>query len=206
MSLFLNHCSRFASTSRAPILRLSTIATPILSSTRALSTSSPAFTDSTPTPAKPKPNPPLLGRYTKTPYELFRINASKKVILRDFVDQQKKGRSSYDLHVQPDGLVHPRPGDTFDGPNGASVRPNGAMMQEVVRNFRGKNTTIYRILPDRELPDDLILLHEHTDHHSIQCRVPMTLKELNKKVTEFCIANGEEMTKEDFVKRYPFTV
>lgn len=114
-----------------------------------------------------KPNPPLLGRYTTIPYELFRINASKKVILRNFEDQKKLGRSSYDLVVQEDGLVHPRPGDTFDGtsrscmcmfeqglrgrmdvgPNGASVRPDGAMMQEVVRNFRGKNTTIYRILP-----------------------------------------------------------
>jgi hypothetical protein len=153
-----------------------------------------------------KPNPPLLGRYTTIPHELFRINASKKVILRNYEDQKKLGRSSYDLVVQPDGLVHPRPGDTFDGPNGASVRPNGAMMQEVVRNFRGKNTTIYRILPGRELPEDLILLHEHSDHYSIQCRVPMKLSQLNKKVTEFCQENGEEMTKQEFVDRYPFTV
>lgn len=38
------------------------------------------------------------------------------------------------------------------GPNGASVRPDGAMLQEVVRNFRGKNTTIYRILPGTHHP------------------------------------------------------
>lgn len=57
-----------------------------------------------------------------------------------------------------------------------------------------------------ELPEDLILLHEHSDHHSIQCRVPMTLAQLNKKVTQFCQEHGEEMTKEEFVERYPFTV
>ncbi|KAK7460966.1 hypothetical protein VKT23_008894 [Stygiomarasmius scandens] len=153
-----------------------------------------------------KPNPPLLGRYTTIPYELFRINASEKVILRDYEDQMKKGRASYDLVTQPDGLVHPKPGDTFEGPNGASVRPNGATMQEVVRNFRGRNTTIYRILPGRKLPDDLILLHEHSDHHSIQCRVPMKLSQLNKKITEFCQQNSEKMTKQEFIERYPFTV
>lgn len=34
----------------------------------------------------------------------------------------------------------------------------------------------------------------------------MKLSQLNKKVTEFCQENGEEMTKQEFVDRYPFTV
>ncbi|KAI8817765.1 uncharacterized protein EV422DRAFT_539870 [Fimicolochytrium jonesii] len=68
-------------------------------------------------------------------------------------------------------LVH----SDIAGPNGASVRPNGAFLQEVVRGFRGKNTTIWRIPAGTDLPPDLVLLHEHTDHHSIQCMRPMTL-------------------------------
>ncbi|KAF9017857.1 hypothetical protein BDZ89DRAFT_1074494 [Hymenopellis radicata] len=153
-----------------------------------------------------KPKPPLLGRYTTVPYELFSINATKKVILRDFAEQKAKGRSSYDLHIHEDGLVHPAKGDFWIGPNGASVHPDGPMLQEVVRNFRGKGTTVYRILPGKKLPDDLVLLHEHSDLHSIQCNTPMTLAQLNKKVTEFCQQNSEEMTQAEFVERYPFTV
>jgi hypothetical protein len=48
-----------------------------------------------------------------------------------------------------------------------------------------------------------VLLHEHTDHHSIQCAEPMTLRKLNQVVTEFCKAHGEKMTKEEFVERFP---
>lgn len=59
---------------------------------------------------------PLIGRYDDTfPDDLFRINASPKVILRNFEAQKKLGRSSYDLHVHEDGKVHPRPGPNFEG-------------------------------------------------------------------------------------------
>lgn len=108
------------------------------------------------------------------------------------------------------------------GPNGASLRPNSAMLQEVVRNFRGPNVTIYRLpkgslfffvslisyllfllVPSSfsilfpllsssrrshllfvllttfntgiKIPSDLVLLHEHSNHYSLQCNVPMTL-------------------------------
>jgi hypothetical protein len=58
---------------------------------------------------------PLLGRYTVVPVDLFRINASANVILRDYEAQKKKGRSSFDVKLAEDGLVHPKPGDTFEG-------------------------------------------------------------------------------------------
>lgn len=92
----------------------------------------------------------------------------------------------------------------MSGPNGASVRPNTFFMQEIIRNFRGKDTTIYRLPQGTPLPEDLVILHEHTDHHSIQCTRPMTLEELNKAVTKFCKDHGEKMTKEEFVEKYPF--
>lgn len=61
-------------------------------------------------------HPPLIARYTESfPVDLFRIGASDKVILRDYQVQKKLGRTSYDLHIQDDGKVHPRPGPNFDG-------------------------------------------------------------------------------------------
>ncbi len=33
----------------------------------------------------------------------------------------------------------------LQGPNGASVRPNGPFLQELVRSFQGKKTVIYRL-------------------------------------------------------------
>eukprot|EP01087_Luapelamoeba_hula_P007389 TRINITY_DN1816_c0_g1_i1.p2 TRINITY_DN1816_c0_g1~~TRINITY_DN1816_c0_g1_i1.p2 ORF type:complete len:119 (-),score=14.60 TRINITY_DN1816_c0_g1_i1:37-393(-) len=88
--------------------------------------------------------------------------------------------------------------------NGASLRPNTPMLQEVIRNFRGRHTTVYRLPQDTPIPDDLILLHEHTDHFSLQCAVPMTLSELNKKLTTFCQKHGEKLTKQGFCDKYPF--
>ena len=58
---------------------------------------------------------PLLGRYDIIPCDSFRINTSAKVILRDYDQQMKKGRSSYDLKIAEDGLVHPKPGPDFEG-------------------------------------------------------------------------------------------
>lgn len=105
--------------------------------------------------------------------------------------------------------------------NGASVRPKGPSMAEVVREFKGKNTTIYRlpkgecllyepyrlilikVTQGTELPEDLVVLHEHADHHSIQCTRPMKLEELNEALTRCCKEKGEKMTKQDYVDRFP---
>ncbi|PBK93972.1 hypothetical protein ARMGADRAFT_928376, partial [Armillaria gallica] len=144
------------------------------------------------------------GRYDHIPCELFRINNSRSVILRGYTKQIELGRTSYDLRIQKDGLVHPRLGPMFEGPNGASVRPNGPFLQELVRVFEETNSVIYRLPEGTRLPPDLVCLHEHTEHHSIQCAVPMTLHQLNTKITEFFHKYGEEMTKSEFEERYPF--
>lgn len=151
-----------------------------------------------------KARPKLLGRYDKIYRDLFRVNATSKVVLRDWHAQNKLGRSSYDLKVHEDGLVHPAASENFEGPNGASLRPNSPFLQEVIRGFKGKGVSIYRLKEGTPLPEDLVLLHEHTDHHSLQCKRPMKLEELNKIITDFCQQKGEKMTKKEFVERYPF--
>jgi hypothetical protein len=112
---------------------------------------------------------------------------------------------AYDLHLV-DGYVLPKNGPNFEGPNGASMRPNGAFFQEVVRNFRGKDITIYMLPKGTELPDNLICLHEHTDHHSIQTTETVTLEELNDRITRLLQEKGMKMTRPEFCDTYPFTV
>jgi hypothetical protein len=47
------------------------------------------------------------------------------------------GHWNYDLKTK-DGMVYAKKGTHFDGPNGCSLRPNGPLLQEVIRTFRGK--------------------------------------------------------------------
>ena len=115
------------------------------------------------------------------------------------------------------------------------MRPNGAMIQETILNFIARNTTIYRFQRfvlgryfggfanvgagkiGTELPEQLVLLHEHTDHYSLQtmesvelegnktfhilylgdCYSNITL-ELNKRLTGFLRMKGEQMTQKSF--------
>ncbi|PBK87323.1 hypothetical protein ARMGADRAFT_1066132 [Armillaria gallica] len=133
------------------------------------------------TPPKSSFYRPLLGRYDYLPCELVRIIDSNRVTLRDYKKQIESGRTSYALRTHEDGLIHPKLGPMFEGPSGASVRPNGPFLQVLIRSFQGKEIVIYRLPEGTKLPSDLVCLHEHTDHHSIQCAVPMTLRELDTK-------------------------
>ena len=103
---------------------------------------------------------PLIGRYTDVvPTELARVQSGRNIRLRDYEQQRANGRLSYDLKLK-DGKVLPAEGPNFigawrgaasgavltcaAGPNGCSLRPPlSPMFQEVVRNFRGRNVTIY---------------------------------------------------------------
>ncbi|KAI5801499.1 hypothetical protein DFH27DRAFT_556976 [Peziza echinospora] len=148
---------------------------------------------------------PLLGRHPRAiPIELFRINSSKGVSLRDYAVQMQLGRRSFDLKLGPDGLVHPQPGPIFTGPNGASMRPMGTMLQEIVRGFSGQKSAVWRIPEGVELPKELVVLHEHSDHYSMQTTEPVELSVLNERISQFLEAHGEKMSVDEFCERYPF--
>ncbi|KAI0709003.1 hypothetical protein C8Q76DRAFT_741854 [Earliella scabrosa] len=150
---------------------------------------------------------PLLGRYNHVPVELARVQSGTNVRLRDYEQQKALKRFSYDLKLSPDGLVLPATGDNFIGPNGCSLRPPlSPTFQEVVRNFRGANIITYILKEGTPLPDTLTILHEHSDHYSLQCTTPMTLDALNAELTKFINQHGRQLDKEQFDAEYPFTI
>ncbi|KAH9931962.1 uncharacterized protein B0H18DRAFT_988909 [Fomitopsis serialis] len=150
---------------------------------------------------------PLLGRYNHVPVELARVQSGSNVNLRDYEQQKALKRFSYDLKLSPEGLVLPAKGDNFIGPNGCSLRPPlSPTFQEVVRNFRGANILVYVLKEGTPLPDSLTILHEHSDHYSLQCTKPMPLNELNAELTKFINQHGRTLDKEQFDAEYPFTI
>ncbi|KAG0151643.1 hypothetical protein CROQUDRAFT_36532 [Cronartium quercuum f. sp. fusiforme G11] len=161
----------------------------------------------TPATARKLKARPLIGRYTDAfPCELARVQSGRLVNLRDYETQVKLKRFSYDLKLQ-DGKVIPAEGNTFIGPNGCSLRePFSPTFQEVVRNFRGVNILIYIIPEGTPIPQTLTLLHEHSDHFSLQCTKPLTLPELNNEITEFLEKHAHTITKEEFDVEYPFEI
>lgn len=125
----------------------------------------------------------LVKRFTTLPITLYRIQRKLPVTLRDFDTQQAKGRASFDLKIHSDGLVHPAEGETFIGPNGMSLRPGNDTMLNILHNWKG-DTMVYRLNEGLELPKELIVLHERDDHYSMQTTEPVSLEDLNARITD----------------------
>ena len=116
----------------------------------------------------------LLWRFTKTfPVTLFRCQPRAEVELREFQRQQMRNIPIYDFHLK-DGFVHPMPGEYFIQPNGISIRPLGKNLKIFFNRFRGG--FIYMIKKGTPIPEQLVLLHEFRDHHSLQTSVDCTEK------------------------------
>jgi hypothetical protein len=141
----------------------------------------------------------------RTPLTLFRIMTGKrkKVILRERGAQLAKGSRSFDFTMRPedDGLIHPLNGTQFVGPNGMSMRPNGMSQLEILAGMRGE-VSVCEVPEGAPIPAGLVLVHEHTDHFSMQTSVPCTPRELNEKLTSF-IAQYEHYPKSEWFRRYP---
>jgi len=143
----------------------------------------------------------IIGRYRTLPVELFRIQSCMNVRLREHERQMKAGRKAFDLRLhEADRKVHPAEGDVFIGPNGMGMRPAGPVFAEIVANFRGSN--IFVLPKGLELPTELNLLHEHSDHYSMQTSMPVSLAALNRRLTEL-MSGMELIDKEEYFRRFP---
>ncbi|RNA03808.1 hypothetical protein BpHYR1_021722 [Brachionus plicatilis] len=137
----------------------------------------------------------LLGRYTKAfPITLFRFQSRSEVKLREFIRQQQKNLPSFDFRLMSDGLIHPMTTDQFIQPNGMSLRPAGNTLETLLKSFRGKY--IYMVKEGTAIPDNLVLLHEHTDHYSLQTSIQCSEKDLNENLTRFLKENASLLSKE----------
>ncbi len=146
----------------------------------------------------------IIARYTgKLPLTLFRIQVGE-LHLRDFKTQKAKGSSSFDVTIKEDGLYHPAPSNgVFIGPNGASLRPNSLVMHELLDNFPDF-ARIYIIPKDTPLPNYFALLHEHSDHYSLQTSIPVSLHQYNMRLVQF-FDKLEYMSIQEFIQNYPVT-
>ncbi|RSM03313.1 hypothetical protein CEP52_007461 [Fusarium oligoseptatum] len=143
----------------------------------------------------------LISVFRKFPKELFRVNNGPQVKLR--VLQPK--RHVYDI-VTENGLALPKALDpsSYIAPNGASMRPNSPYQQSLVSwRFRGNDTIVYSVPEGTTLPDDLLLVHERSDHYSLQPAMKMTIDDLNSKITQFLITNAMALTREEWMEVYP---
>ncbi|EER42717.1 conserved hypothetical protein [Histoplasma capsulatum H143] len=131
-------------------------------------------------------------------------------------------KKSFDLLTEA-GKVKPKALNpaAYEWPNGASMRPNSATQQNLVRSFKGSTIYVYSVPEGTELPDDLILVHEFGDHYSLQAKEEMTVEgksrgqyrakgnfakaslELDGKITNFLSTKGRRLTREEWLNQYP---
>ncbi|KAM4067046.1 hypothetical protein HRG_001052 [Hirsutella rhossiliensis] len=135
------------------------------------------------------------------PTNLFRVNNGPQVRLREWSRQ----RRVFDI-CPANGLVKPLALDpkSYRAPNGASMRPNSPYQQHLVSNlFRGDGVIVYSVPAGTQLPQDLLLVHERTDHYSLQPGREMTLQDLNDIITTFLRRNATVYTREQWLEAYP---
>ncbi|KAJ3086430.1 hypothetical protein HDU96_004917, partial [Phlyctochytrium bullatum] len=127
-----------------------------------------------------------MSRFTKLSLDLYRIQPLLPVKLRDFETQMQQGRKSFDLKLHyPGPVVRPLPIDLteYPGPNGMSLRPLGEAMLNILAGFQGP-ARIYFMPEGMQLPEELCVFHERTDHYSMQVTREMPLEEFNQILTE----------------------
>lgn len=57
------------------------------------------------------------------------------------------------------------------------MRPNSPYQQQLVRSiFHGNNRVVYSVPAGTKLPDHLVMVHERTDHYSLQPAKEMLLE------------------------------
>ncbi|KAI1351129.1 hypothetical protein F5Y01DRAFT_134339 [Xylaria sp. FL0043] len=146
-------------------------------------------------------SPRLLGVFRSFPKELFRVNNGRHIKVR----VKQPNRHVYDILAE-NGQVEPKAlnPQTYVAPNGASLRPNSPYQQALVSSrFRGPDVIVYGIAKGTQLPDDLLLVHERSDHYSLQPGAPMSIEDLDNKITDFMWKVARVYTREGWLKAFP---
>ncbi|PNY23832.1 Uncharacterized protein TCAP_06225 [Tolypocladium capitatum] len=158
----------------------------------------------------------LVAVFRRFPKDLFRVNNGLQVQLREWSPK----RRVFDIKVS-DRWVKPLALDplSYQAPNGASMRPNSPYQQQLVsRLFKGRDVIVYSIPAGTHLPEHLLLVHERSDHYSLQPAKAMRLQgnsvdskttpsltatDLNEHITDFFWRNAAVYTREQWLQAYP---
>ncbi|KAK4151342.1 hypothetical protein C8A00DRAFT_17241 [Chaetomidium leptoderma] len=139
--------------------------------------------------------------YTEFPMTMFRLNAGNTIKLRAY--SAAKPNKSYDVVTYDGDFVRPTDDFTqYHHPNGASMRPEGKVLTGLVDNFKGNNVMVYKVPKGTSVPEDLLLVHEHTDHYSLQPRVQMSVEDLNAKLDSFYSTFATAFKREKWLEKY----
>lgn len=157
--------------------------------------------------------PMIIGRFVgATPVTLFRIQGGASVQLRLEAAAKAAGRTSFDITAHEGGTVvlpcAPAPAgakELFLGPNGMSMRPKGSVLGVIVGLFKAARTVVFEVPAGARIPPELCMLHEHSDHYSMQPAVRMSPEALNAALTAFLAQPGilRMEGKEAFYARHP---
>lgn len=123
--------------------------------------------------------------------------------MRERQAQLMKQSNSFDFIGGKDGFVHPAVGDKYRAPNGISLIPGGNTFWHIAADWRG--SPLITFIPEGTTLDDslnLVLIRERNEHYSLQTTIPISLKDLNAKLTKY-MSQFERLTKDQYVKRYP---
>ena len=71
-------------------------------------------------------------------------------------------------------MYHPIEVDAFERPNGLSLRPVGLFLAEMLDNIEPK--FIFELPVGLTLPKDMVMIHERSDHYSLQTTIPISPK------------------------------
>ena len=115
----------------------------------------------------------------------------------------KDGLKYYDLTLKHNGQVRvqDQTDRVFYGPNGISLHPKTRDYREILPLLSGKH--IFVIPKGTIIPRGLQLLHEYSDHYSLQAAKKCSLKELNQMLTEF-LSTMKMMSRDDFLQTYDY--
>ena len=139
----------------------------------------------------------IIATYSVFPFTMFRLLNSKTP---SFKARPKQLTGSFDI-VVVDGFVHALKGGVFDGPNGASFRPNTLEEFYLVSN-RPQKSFLCEVTAGTAVPPGCILVHEFGDHFSLQPASTMTVESFNLVITEF-LKPRKVYIRDEWLLRHP---
>jgi hypothetical protein len=75
-------------------------------------------------------------------------------------------------------------------------------MWDILSSYNSPRSKVTIVPEGAVLPDNLVLLHEHGDHYSLQTTEVCTLDQLNSRITKF-LKPFEEIDRETYFTRFP---